>query len=99
MLSSWGRRAFTLSFIATGIWFKCCMCQASPDSVLKAFPCAQAPFGVDDGKCFRQLYVSFQRIYEFRNLNGMKQPNFLKSLLQTYGASERERLPLGSVLT
>ena len=31
-----------------------------------------APFRAGDSGCFRKCYNAFQRIYEFKNLNGMQ---------------------------
>jgi hypothetical protein len=60
---------------------------------------SQAPFQAGDSSCFRRLYLSFERIHAFRNVGGMTQPNFLRSLLETYGADDDSRLPLGTVLS
>jgi hypothetical protein len=40
-----------------------------------------------------------KEIHLFKNGEGIGQANFLRSLLECYGADEGSRLPLGSVLT
>ena len=40
-----------------------------------------------------------ERIVTFRNRRGGGQPNFLRGLLDTYGAADAQRLPLCTVLT
>lgn len=47
----------------------------------------------------RRLVLAMARIDAFVSEDGRKQANFLLSLLEVYGADDKERLPLGSFLS
>ena len=51
-----------------------------------------------DAKSLSRCVIVMKRIDAFRDDQGHKQGNFLRSLLETYGADEGERLPLGEFL-
>ena len=57
--------------------------------------------GAAEALCLRRCVVAIMRIHAFNaehSKDGRKQPNFVRSLLECYGADERERLPLGHFL-
>ena len=63
-------------------------------------PSAQeAGFKPEDAQCLRKCVEAIRRINAFRNLEGRGQANFVRSMLDVFGADEGERLPLGTVLT
>ena len=47
----------------------------------------------------RKCVEAIRRINKFRNREGRGQANFVRSILDTYGGDDGERLPLGTVLT
>ena len=60
---------------------------------------AQGPFKEDDGSCLRKCFVATKRIRSFRDADGQRQANFVRSILEAYGAGGQERLPLHTVLS
>ena len=62
----------------------------------------RAPFEEGDGRCLRLAHVVLSRICEFGLSADGTEPfapvNFLRTLLETYGADDGPRLPLGTVL-
>ena len=57
--------------------------------------------GAAEAPCLRRYVVTSLRIRAFNDEHsedGRRQPNFIRSLLECYGADERERLPFGHFL-
>ena len=52
-----------------------------------------------DAACLRRCIVVKRRIKAWADVDGEKQPDFLQSILEAYGADDGERLPLGSFLS
>lgn len=51
-----------------------------------------------DRTCLRRCITLKRRLAEFRDVKGEKQPDFLQTILEAYGADGGERLPLGCFL-
>ena len=51
-----------------------------------------------NAKCLSRCVITMKRIDAYRDDQGHKQGNFLRSLLEAYGADEGERLPFGEFL-
>ena len=51
------------------------------------------------GACLRRCVVAMRRIADYQDEDGIEQRDFLRSILECYGAEGEERLPFCSVLT